>query len=220
MSFNPSSSDSVDNSETAGIGNQQSTPTTLSGLVRVGQIISFAMVTGVITISVVFAMLLLKREEPPHDDVMLVALGGGVFVMALGSAFFLWMTLRSAAVTKLHRHPEVAELLSGGAAASQSARDAWENWDQDEALPPPLRPFLGAMQTSCLVAQAVLEGAAIANLVLALIDGNALHFVFVLFSLVGIAALTPTTGKMRGHIRAALSLREESGDGFPNVLKH
>ncbi|MBB3207664.1 hypothetical protein FHS27_003489 [Rhodopirellula rubra] len=213
MSNDPNSNDPFTSPSSAISSRTGRTSTTLSEFLRVGQLISFALTSGIITMTAVFAFLMMQNdEEAAEGEMVLLLIGGGVFVMALVTAFLMRMMLRSAAASKLRTEPEVAELVSGGVAASQPARDAWENWDRDETLPRPLRQYLEGSQTSRLVSQAILEGAAVVNLVLSMLDGNALHFAAVIVCLVGVISLTPTLGKIRSEIRSAFSVAGVSGE--------
>ncbi|MFG0286727.1 MAG: hypothetical protein ACF8CQ_01040 [Rhodopirellula sp. JB044] len=194
-------------------GKRGSSPTTLGQFVRLGQLLSFALASGIVTTSAVFLFLVSQREpDAEQPGWIFLAIGGGVFVASLVVSFLLRLMLKSNAASSLRQTQEAEEVCRGGAAASQSARDAWENWDAEEPLPRPLIGFLSATQTSRIVAQAVLEGAAMINLVFTMLDGNLIHFAFAAFCLVGVIAMTPTTGKVRSEIRSALTVGGVSGE--------
>ncbi|EMI54628.1 hypothetical protein [Rhodopirellula sallentina] len=202
-----------DDSSLGESGTRGNSPTTLGQFVRLGQLLSFALASGIVTTSAVFLFLILQREpDAEQPNWIFLAIGGGVFVASLVVSFLMRLMLKSNAASALRQTPEAEDVCGGGAAASQSARDAWENWDADEPLPRPLIGFLSATQTSRLIAQAVLEGAAMINLVFTMLDGNVIHFVFAAFCLVGVIAITPTTGKVRSEIRSALTVGGVSGE--------
>jgi hypothetical protein len=64
--------------------------------------------------------------------------------------------------------------------------------------------WLGGEQAATLVAQAVLEGAAVLNAVLMLVDDQLWHLAPIAILLAGLAMLTPTTTKVLGRLELAV----------------
>lgn len=156
--------------------------------VRVGMIITFALVQGVIIIAAIFWLMSdgdaeqaaadRRVAEGSIDQVMFIV---GLVATSVSAilAFVMVKTMRAAAITKFRASGETIELpiradtkLQGSAAALLSASYAWT-----------------------LVGQALLEGAAVMNLVLMYLDGNMLHLGLAAIGLIGIVMLTPTMGK-------------------------
>lgn len=192
--------------------------TSLHGTARTGQIITLALGKGVLIIALIFGVMMMDGERESASLELLLAMGGGLFVVLLVGSFFVTKIMRSAATTRLRRHPEVAAMRESsttdptlgaptlGAPTLSRARHPWVQWEARQPVPEPLRPFLMAQQTSTLVGQAMLEGSAVVNLVFALIDGSWLHFVFVFFAVVALISMIPTVDKLRNRIENAIAL--------------
>ena len=183
---------SLDQSE---VGNDDAA---LAAHARTGQIITFALVQGVIVIGAVMAFLSWQgpaNQAPAGapavgDDLILLAVG---IIMAVGS----W----------------IAAIIVPGVIRRNAADQLSESADKAvgrmsiDALPPySLQKFLGASQSATLVGQAVLEGAAVANLILMFVDGNWIHLLLAVVCVIGIAFQVPTTEKLRTAIESSLRL--------------
>jgi hypothetical protein len=72
---------------------------------------------------------------------------------------------------------------------------------EEATLPPAVARFVSAEQTATLVGQAILEGGAMINLVLMMLDHRiALHLIIVVAAIIGIAFMTPTVDRLRRSI--------------------
>ena len=80
--------------------------------------------------------------------------------------------------------------------------------DPDAILTPGLTQYVAVWQSSALVGQAMLEGAAIMNLILMHIDGHRLHLAFAGACIIGIILHTPFVGRMHHAIENLMSERE------------
>ena len=185
----------------------------LHGVARTGQIITLAFGKGVLIIALIFGIMLMDGDQQNTNTEFLLAMGGGLFVVLLVGSFLVPRLLRSTATTRLRSHPEVSAMRESSTTdpslrdpTLSRSRHQWVQWEARQPVPEPLRPFLMAQQTSTLVGQAILEGSAVVNLVLALIDGSWLHFVFVFFALVGLISMIPTVQKLRNRIENAIAL--------------
>lgn len=185
----------------------------LHGSARTGQIITLALGKGVLIIALILGVMMMDGEKQNANLELLLAMGGGLFVVLLVGSFLVPRLLRSAATTRLRSHPEVVAIRESSTTdptlrdpTLSRSRHQWVQWEARQPVPEPLRPFLVEQQTSTLVGQAMLEGSAVVNLVFALIDGSWLHFVFVFFALVALVSMIPTVEKLRNRIENAIAL--------------
>ncbi len=164
--------------------------------VRTGQIITFALVQGVVLIGAVMAYLALDAPAnpvppgatPAGEDFILPAIGIAVAVSCWIAALIVSSVMRRKAADQLSESGEKVDLP----------------YRADALLTASIREFLAASQTATIVGQAACEGAAVANLILMLVDGNWIHLPFAVICVIGIAVQVPTTGKLQNAIEVAV----------------
>lgn len=162
-----------------------SNSTNVRRAVRQGQIITFAMVQGVVVIAVLFAFM--ARDTKPDDDMLMPVIGIAVAIVALGIATVIPMLI-----------------IRGAIENYRGSADEPNSPSIDTELGPAVSTLVARRQTATLVSQAALDGAATANLVLMLLDGHLLlHGVITGVLIVGIVLQVPTTGKVHAFIARA-----------------
>ncbi|QDV46481.1 hypothetical protein Enr13x_63900 [Stieleria neptunia] len=167
---------------------------TIDAAARTGTIISLALISGVVMITVILTYLVFAN--PPEDqplmrfdgDAMLfLIIGYGVFVASAGAAIVLRGIMKNQAETRLKASAdELPRPLEGGS-----------------PLPPSGRAFVGAVATYTLIGQALVEGPAIINAIFMFIDNNLAHLVPIVLAVLGIALQIPTSGKIKASMEDA-----------------
>ena len=180
-----------------GSGNQASAfRDSIASRIRVGQIITLGMIMGLLVMGVIMACFTLGSEPPNPAADQVAASGGGYLIPAVG--FFLGVTswiiaavlptiIRRNGVGQYQRSGDKIELpIEGGTPIGN------------------MTLLVGTFITSTLVGQAILEGGAIANLVLMMVDQQPLiHVPLAMVSVVGLLLLLPTVDKMLDFIESA-----------------
>lgn len=184
-----------------------SLPGTIRAAVTTGQIITLALAKGVLIIAVIFIVLNLDDDGQPDQAAILLPLGGGMLAVLAAGAFAITTFLRSRAISKFRSHDTVSAMreVSTADRVAEQERQRWIDWDAKSPPPIELRQFLADQQTYTLIGQAMMEGAAVMNLVFYMIDCNAVHLVFAAIAFVAILAMIPTIGKTRARIEQAFS---------------
>lgn len=176
---------------TKGLGNGRSGPPTIAGASRIGMIITFALISGAITISGV--LLVLMQGDMPEDKSPLrvdaesmpfLAVGLGACAMCVVGAWLSAKMLREKA----------AELLRSSDEPLPQPLDVSSN------LPASASNYLLASSSATLVGQALMEGQAVINLILAFLSHNYVFLIPVLIGIVGIALQTPTPNKLKNTL--------------------
>lgn len=161
---------------------------TISHSVRTGQIITFALVQGIILAAAVLAYLTFSQPEPepPTQPV-----GGGAIVLPLIAAFTL--------ITAIAANMIIVPMMRRTAAARfQGEADSGITIPEpDQPTGPAIARLLGADQAARIVGQACLEGAGIFAAVLMLVDRNPMYLIVTAIALGGIAAQFPSSIKLR-----------------------
>ncbi|MEM9588973.1 MAG: hypothetical protein AAGA03_16955 [Planctomycetota bacterium] len=171
----------------------------IAGQVRTGQIITFALIQGVIVVTAVMLYLVLANQKASADAdagdaVEQVARepneGGDLVLPAL--SLLIGMGAAIAATT-------IVPALRRTAAAR------FRTQQQSKLNPAATESYLSAWGTSTVIGQAVCEGAAMLCAVLMLVGETLLPLIPIALLLAGIALLCPTESK----IRHALELLDE-----------
>ncbi len=177
------SPEAIDNPSTAGFGSS------IRAQVRVGQIITFALVQGTLLIAgIMVYMTLAQKPQVNNRATLFLAIGIMLAVGACVIALAVASTIRRLAV---QRFREQCDRESGNVSAESAAS-------------PAVNELLTRLQSSTLVGQAAMEGAAVANAVLLMLSGNLLHLAVITVMLIGIIWQTPTVGKRQSVIERAL----------------
>jgi hypothetical protein len=157
--------------------------------VRTGQVITFAMIMGLIMMVGILLTLSIDGDKGQADDKnsILILLGIGAGFLAIITSLVLSRWQHRAALMALR--------------ANRAADDAIPS--DSQTVTSSVARFLGSSASATLVGQAVLEGAAVINAVLMVIDGNLLHLAVVAVMIVGMALQTPTIAKRRAAIESA-----------------
>lgn len=173
---------------------QGQSPSTIDATARVGGLISFALIGGVVTITTILSFLILSN--PPEDQSLFRFDGDAMIFLAVGYLVFFGSTIAAVVLRGIMKGQAVAKLKSS-----------------DEDLPKPLRgdsplprsgiAFLGAVSTYTLIGQALMEGPAVVNAILMFIDNNFAHAIPIVLGLIGIAIQIPTAGKIKASMEDA-----------------
>lgn len=75
-----------------------------------------------------------------------------------------------------------------------------------------MQQLLLANQSANLVGQALLEGAAVINLVFSFINGSLLHLPVAAVGLIGVLTMVPTIGKLRRFVTRGLDVSTQIGN--------
>lgn len=155
--------------------------------VRTGQIITFALVQGVVLITAIMTWMVISGAEDgdpifsiTDDSKIMLTVGFVVAVTAMAASYLLNFLSRSSAKAQF-----------GGSGQVWNPRE-----ENGGPMPAELQPLVGRFQTRTLIGQAVLEGAAVFNAVLMGVNENLLHLAFIIVLGIGIALQFPTMGKL------------------------
>lgn len=177
---------------------------TIRSQVRTGQIISFALVQGVILTTAVLTYLAFGTgagQAEGHAAGGAVSEGelggeGGFLLPLIGLAVAVGCGVAAAVVPKILRGSAVERFrASGGSLPLPTPPEA--------ELPPAAARLLGSWTAATLVAQALLEGPAIFNAVLMVIQPHYGYLVLIAVMLAGIAMQTPTVEKVQRFLETA-----------------
>ena len=152
--------------------------TTLIGYVRTGQIITFSLIMGVVFMAGIL-MVIGKDGEPNSKPELFLWLGVGLGCLACVASFVLSRVLRAQALSSFRQQASDADLPAA----------------DDKLVTPAVHQLLSSAFTAQLVGQSVLEGVAVVNAILMLLDHNLLHLAVIAVMIVGIALHVPTTAK-------------------------
>ncbi len=164
---------------------------------KTGLIITFALVQGIVFVALVMLYLVLGGNEEQAaqadgggtNDLIMLGIGLFVTLIACAAAVLVPMALRRQAIEKFQSSGEQVELPLY----------------VDASLTPAAQQLVGASLSWTIVGQAVLEGAAMLNLVLMVVDSNLLHVALSAICVIGIVLQTPTVGKKKQLIENAAS---------------
>lgn len=154
----------------------------LNSVARTGQVITFALIQGLVCIGAILLYLTWAGNAPDSSPLWIAGLGIAAAIVSWIAAAFIPATLRRQATRQLQSTALQIDLPAS----------------DDATLAAALQRFVAAQQTATLVGQALLEGGAMINLVLMLIDHRIiLHLTMVLAAIIGIAFMTPTIDRIR-----------------------
>ncbi|TWU27145.1 hypothetical protein Pla52o_10090 [Novipirellula galeiformis] len=175
--------------------------TNLSGLVRTGQIIAFALLQGVLFITAIFAYLTFVsggngehgaaagNAAMPEND------GDWVFLL-IGIVACFAGCFASFVVNRLMKQMAIRQFVASGSEVAVPVAET-------VTITPEISQLLAASQTQTIIGLAIVEGAAVINVVLMMLDENMLHLVMVAFCLVAMAVQFPTLRKKMDLIEFA-----------------
>ncbi|WP_168566155.1 hypothetical protein [Crateriforma spongiae] len=182
----------------------QPTPT-FSALIRIGQIITFALIQGLILIAAVMTYMTLssadqreavaqemaaeEREPAGAGDLVLPGIATAFTAISLAAAFFLPPTIRKAAVQRFRAEQ------SGGFTVP----------DGDDPIEGPMRYLSGGDQAARIVTSAIFEGVGVMGSILMMIQGDLLFLIFPAIGIAGIASQFPTLTKVQDWMRQIAS---------------
>lgn len=170
----------------------------LSEFVRPGQIITFALVQGVLVITAIL-FLFIKGEAAAVNpaapnaptagggDLVLPGIGIVAAVGACVIAFALRTMLRRTSINKYRKTETKPQEIAS----------------QDASLTPAMRQLMKDSQVGTLIGQVILEGAAVMNAILMVVDDNIIHLVPIAILVAGIVIQLPTVGKKRQLAKTA-----------------
>ncbi len=162
----------------------------LKGLVRTSQIIAFALIQGVVFITAIMAYLTLLSSDggpanaapanPPADDNMVMVVIGVVACFAGCFASFI--------VNRLLKGMAIRQFSSSGEEVELPV-------DETVTMTAEVSSLLTSSQTRMIIGMALVEGAAVINAVLMMLDESMIHLVMVAICLVAMAVQFPTLQK-------------------------
>ncbi len=175
------------------VGNADATGVNTSLLqhVRTGQLLTFSMIVGVIVMVGILTMVVRNPDNAKPDNAK-------KFFLEIGLGAGCVACIASYAVSTFQHRRALASFREQCGSEDAVVSD-------DELLAPAVTQFLANIFAATLAGQAVLEGAAVINVVLMVIDGNLLHLAVVAVMIVGMAMYTPTVARRRALIEQGLS---------------
>lgn len=164
----------------------------LSEFIRPGMIITFALAQGVLIITAILYFFVMDGpasanpvgpNAPPagNGDLVLPGIGIAAAVGACVIAFVLRKMLRQTSINKYRATETNPQPLTS----------------QDASLTSAMRQLMQDSQTGTLIGQAILEGAAVMNAILMMIDNHPIHLAPIAILLAGIVIQLPTVSKKR-----------------------
>jgi len=172
--------------------------TSIARHVRTGQIITFAMVQGMILLTAI--LVIMQFSEPaadPANDAREPA-GWGQYVLpgivvvwtvtALIASFIVPSMIRNAALNRFHGDPDAPSSVP----------------PPDETLPEPLARLLGADQVARIVTQAIYEGLGTVSAIFLLIDDQLGYLAASAIAVAGIASQFPSKTQIQHWLETAL----------------
>lgn len=172
----------------------------LEGFLRREQIITFALIQSVVFITAIMAYLAFwsgdwgpANAAPSDDDTVLVAIGAAV---CFGGCF------ASFVVNRLMRAAAIQQFVSAGEEVEVSVQESM-------AISSRIRELLAASQTRTIVCLALVEGAAVINAMLMMLDANLTHLVMIAFCFVAMVLQFPTLQKKLDLIEFAVRASQD-----------
>ncbi|OYP36671.1 hypothetical protein [Rhodopirellula sp. MGV] len=169
-------------------------PSSISQTAMTGVVITLALASSVVVLSGILSYLTLS--DFPEDQPLFQFGGNDLLFLIVGAAATILTVPIAAIVPQVMKKQATEQLRSADV-------DLPRPLNADSELPVEAKHFLGAMQTSAIIGQALFEGPAMMNAVLMMIDHNFAHLIFVAIGLVGILAQTPTAGRLTAAIEDA-----------------
>ncbi|KAA5545329.1 hypothetical protein FYK55_06650 [Roseiconus nitratireducens] len=173
-------------SSTPGAGGTGRTIATIRSASATGMTITFALVSGVTFITAVMIWMSSGSLQPgeswfrfDRQSVLLLGFGFLVLLGGAGAAFAIRILMTRQA---MQQNPPTDQPLP------QPLTD-------DATLPPWAQSLLGSVSASTIVGQALMEGPAIINAILLMIDDNLAHLVPIVLAVIGILLQTPTSSR-------------------------
>lgn len=173
----------------------------LTEFVRPGQIITFALVQGVLVIAAVMYFFVMDDPVVPNAAPNAMPAGNGDLVLpGIGIVAAIGACAFSFVITKMLRRTIISKYQS-------TETNPQKVTSQDVSLTPAMRGLMQGSQTCTLVGQAILEGAAVINAILMIVDNNLIHLGLIAVLVVGIVIQVPTVGKKWALAREATDNR-------------
>lgn len=176
-------------------------PTTIQAQVRTGQIISFALIQGIILVTAVMTYLAFgsapgdaQAEGEVADE--LAGADGGFALPLIGAAVTVAAGIAAVVLPRVMRQTAMERFRASGHSLPLPVAPEAE-------LPPAATQLLGSWSAATLIGQALLEGPAILNAILMMIDPHVGYLALIAVMLAGIAMLTPTVDKVQRFLEAA-----------------
>ena len=175
-------------------GNQGAT---LAGLTRIGQVITLAIAQGGVLILAILWFLSSGKQDEEGLNVVLLAIGAGVFVVNAAAAIIIPRTMRAAGIRQYRSQADVPP------SAVSVGVSRWDEADAQAVLPLEDAVLLQRDQTARIVGQAILEGAAMVNSVFLVLNSHPIHAVLAVVAVAGIVATIPTVDRLRRFLAEA-----------------
>lgn len=170
----------------------------LRNSLRIGQVISFALIQGIILVSAV-AVFVAAREHRAGDGVAQRQNESGSLFDSLLSTAGFGLTLAAIPTALVLRRL----LRQTGSAQSCPPEPAKSATDKDK-ITPRESSLLAADRISVIFAQAILEGVAFFNAIVIFIAGNLWQLAAIFVLLAVMASLTPTRAKAERWLASAV----------------
>ncbi|QDT09934.1 hypothetical protein [Planctomycetes bacterium K23_9] len=172
--------------------------------VRIGMIITFALVQGVVFATGIMLFLMLNGDDgvaagaqpaaaqpAGAGDLVLPGLGIAIGVGACVAALVVGGMMKRISINHFRAQLSAAGIKQVDHTATQ--------------FPPQVDQLINASRARTIVGQAILEGAAMLNVILMFLDDNLIHLVPIGVLIAGIVMLLPTVGKKLALVEQASS---------------
>ncbi|WP_442507049.1 hypothetical protein SH528x_005935 [Novipirellula sp. SH528] len=170
----------------------------LKGLVRTGQVIAFALIQGVLFITAILAYLTFLSGDggpanagpasPPAEDNLVLVIIGVVACFVGCFASFV--------VNRLMKGMAIRQFVSTGEEVALPI-------DETATMTAEISSLLTTSQTRMIIGMALVEGAAVINAVIMMLDENVIHLVMIALCLAAMAVQFPTLRKKLDLIESA-----------------
>ncbi|TWU37215.1 hypothetical protein [Novipirellula artificiosorum] len=167
----------------------ESTGTLLTTL-RTNQIIAIALIQGVLLITAILAFMTLRSAPNANPAPVAMPAGAGDLVLPLmGAVLGAGSLVASMLVSKIMRQASINRFIA-------SKENVPRPIDENITMTPAIRKLVGAASATRIVALAILEGAAVFNAILMLLDGYlALHLAVITVCIFAMGVRFPTLRK-------------------------
>lgn len=165
-------------------------PSTIRQSATINQIISLALIGGLIAITSVVSFLVISNVENKADlwaieqeDYLFLGLGYGIFIASACASVFMRLQTKMAAA---HRF--------------QAAHRERPTTINEDTTFPGLPSLLAGYATANIIGAALLEGPAVINAIFMMIDDNLWHLIPIGCAVVGILITLPTATKIKHFV--------------------
>lgn len=162
---------------------------TVGATVTMGWVITAALLGGVVLMTAL--MIYLAFSDPPEEGGWFRFGGDSMLLLIVGYVVFFGGVVGAIAARLFIQQQGIARFQA-------RQRELPEPLDGDTPLPAEAQHFVGSLMAATLVGQALLEGPAIANAILMMLESNLAHLVPIGLAAIGIVLQVPTRDRWVG----------------------